>query len=66
MSAEPVPTWTVICDGCGADAFAETDYCGWGPTEAEARTVAGNSDWTCDDSGDWCWDCAAKRDEETS
>lgn len=64
MTAKRVECFTIVCDGCGADAFEDTDYTGWGPTMADAREVAECSDWTCDERGDFCWDCAHTDDPE--
>lgn len=57
MSVRRVNTFTVLCDRCGADAFAESDYSGWGPGVDNARDVAIEDGWTCDGRGDFCPDC---------
>jgi len=47
---------TVICDRCGYDAFADTEYSCW-PGEGLAREMANYDDWQEIDEKDYCPMC---------
>ena len=63
MSTKPIPCFTVICDICGVDASAHTEFVGM-TNVADVRDIAADCDWLCvpgvldicDSHGHWAED----------
>lgn len=65
MSVVPVTYYTVVCDGCGTDAFDGDDYSAWADEEQALEVFnAGNDDggdWLATDDGKhWCPNCGIR------
>ncbi len=51
-----ITMYTVICDSCGKDSCAETEYAGWND-EGYAVDCACDDDWIQEGKKDYCPDC---------
>jgi hypothetical protein len=51
-----VEMYTVICDNCGKDSNADSEYSCWGD-DLYAEEVAMEFDWQKEDEKHYCTDC---------
>ena len=58
-----VKMYTVICDCCGKDACAGTDYASWNES-SYVEEIAVEDGWLCDDEHHYCPECYEFDDED--
>ena len=51
-----IKMFTVICDRCGKDSNAGSDYAAWSDLEGAVETAL-EADWYCEDGKHYCPDC---------
>lgn len=56
--------YTVICDRCGADAFAESEFSCWGDVDTAIDFAVDNSAYVVIDGKHYCPDCWTWNDED--
>lgn len=58
-----VTMYTVICDNCGTDCNARTDYSCWAD-KSTAKELASYSDWIEHENKDYCPYCISVGDND--
>ena len=64
MSVIDVESYSLVCDHCGEDVNAGTDYSGWADAETN-RDIATDNGWLLNEQGDWCPDCCTWNEDES-
>lgn len=62
MSVKQVTMYTIICDRCGADACADTDYSCWNEPDTAREMCC--DEWMEVDDKDYCPNCITWDDNQ--